>query len=219
MRKLVALRPMRSLSKPTRLFAVIFLISFVGLARESHAVLSGSLMQTAPVLQPGRFEVKGQLDFPIEDGDVGVNFLPHFRTGIVDYFWDLDIYLGTGTTDFQIGAQTKFNLLPDIEGQVGLSFLAGLTLLRDNDNGGLIFHSAVLVSKDFKNEGFGTWSPYGALQFEPLFTRETERFSWSVVAGARVIAEAVDPVILYGELALPLQSSFWMISLGAGYEF
>lgn len=80
----------------------------------------------------------------------------HGRYGLSDD-WNVSAILGTGTKEknFRFGGQGVFNLLPDWEGQVGLSFLGKALYLRRYEKGGLQTQVGPVVHKRFK--GWGGW--------------------------------------------------------------
>jgi hypothetical protein len=199
-------------------FVGYFALVVLGLASSlAHAGKGSSLMQTAPVLEPGQFEVKAQADVVFNNGG-GFNISPHFRAGVLEHFLDVEGFFGTGTTDFQIGGLAKYNLLPDVEGQVGLSFLGGLSFLRDEGLNATMLTFGALVSKDIKVD-FGTVSPYGAFEFESFMGSGDTVFPLTLVAGARWDLPKQAPWLFYSELSMDINDSNWGLSAGAGYRF
>jgi len=76
------------------------------------------------------------------------------RYGLTDA-WNLGVNIGGGSKakKFRMGGEAVFNLLPDWEGQLGLSFLGSATYLRRMDGGGMQFRIGPMVHKRF--EGWG----------------------------------------------------------------
>jgi hypothetical protein len=182
-----------------------------------------SLMQTAPVIAPGQYEMKLQTDVIFNSGG-GVNISPHFRTGLVEHFFDVDAFFGTGKTGFMVGATTKYNLLPDLPEQMGLSFLGGLALLKDKPQGaksdlsrGLI-SLGIVASKDLQAD-FGTISPYAAFQPEFVFRSDYSEFLMSLALGAHWKVTDTAPWSFYSEFGISLRKSLYMLALGASYPF
>ncbi len=70
------------------------------------------------------------------------------RYGLSDD-WNLGLNLGAGSKNkkFRIGGEAVFNLLPDWEGQVGVSILANAVYLRRYDTGGLQTRIGPMVHK------------------------------------------------------------------------
>lgn len=181
------------------------------------AGLGTSLMQTADVKKPGEYEVKAQADIIFNHGG-GFNFSPHFMMGLVENLFDLDLFLGTGTTDFQVGGLVKFNLLPDIPDQVGLSFLGGASYIHDSPVDGVLVSTGVVVSKRFTVD-FGSITPYSALQVEPFFNNIHSIVAVSLDFGARWVPTVTNPFVFYSEFSANLNNSVWALDFGAGYPF
>jgi len=200
----------------------LFVFSILA-ASSASAGSATSLMQTAPVIAPGQYEMKLQSDIIFNSGG-GLNISPHFRTGLVEHFFDIDAYFGTGKTGFMVGATTKYNLLPDLPEQMGLSFLAGLALLKDKPQGasedlsrGLI-SLGVLASKDLQAD-FGVISPYAAFQPEFVFRSDYSEFLMSLALGAHWKVAESAPWSFYTEFGISLRKSLYMLALGAAYPF
>jgi hypothetical protein len=72
----------------------------------------------------------------------------HGRYGLSEE-WNVGAILGTGSKDknFRFGGQGVFNLLPDWEGQLGLSFVGTALYLRRYDTGGLQVQVGPLLHK------------------------------------------------------------------------
>lgn len=180
-----------------------------------------SLMQTAPIQAPGTYEMKLQTDIIFNDGG-GVNISPHFVTGLVEDLFDVDAYFGTGKTGFQLGAMGKYNFLPDLPDQMGLSFLGGLSFLKDSKDGtsynyGLI-SLGLLTSKKMDTD-FGAVSPYAALQVETLFRTEASAFLMNLQVGSHWQITETAPWSFYTEFGISLRQSLYMLALGASYPF
>ena len=194
----------------------------------AHAGVSTSLLQSAPVKEPGQYEAKAHLDFIARSETTtfpksGVLFTPHLQFGLLEHYLDMDAYIGTGVTDFQAGTTLKYNLLPDIENQAALSFLAGVGVLYDqvgyeNIVSGLITTGAI-VSKQFNVVEFGSWSPYAALQIEVLTNKIESVLPVNLAIGSQLHVAETAPWNYYGEISLSLRRSFFSLSLGAGYPF
>ena len=176
-----------------------------------------SLLQTAPVIEPNRYELKTHADVIFSNGG-GFNLSQHIRTGLVDHLLDVDAFVGTGTTDFQLGGLAKYNFLPDIEGQVGLSFLGGLSIIRDEGNAGFALSSGALVSKQFPVQ-FGSIEPYGALQLELFMVSDNSQLPITILGGSKWTFVDLEPWSFYSELSVSLHESLTGIAIGAAYPF
>lgn len=199
---------------------VLFTFSLIA---SNFAMAGGvtSVMQTAPVKAPGEYEMKIQTDI-IFNGGGGVNISPHFVTGLVEHFVDLDVFFGTGKTGFLAGASTKYNLLPDLPEQMGLSFLGGLSIIKDTPRGsekdltrGVISLGA-LVSKELQAD-FGSIAPYAAFQPEFAFRSDYSELLMSLALGAHWKVTNSAPWSFYSEFGISLRKSHYMLALGASY--
>lgn len=185
-------------------------------------------MRTAEIVPPGSFELKAQADAIFKshvshfsDG-AGFNLSPHLVTGVIEHLVDVEVLLGVGTTDFQIGALGHFNLLPDLPGQVGLSFLGGLSFIKDSVNeigwNALLWSFGVITSKRIPTET-GVFTPYGGYEFEILAMDGPNRYPSTLIFGTRWEPKDLPEWIFYAELPIGLHSSIYGISVGAGQVF
>lgn len=187
----------------------------------AHAGVGTSLMQTADVLRPGQYELKIQNDIIFNRGG-GFNISPHFSTGLIDRLVDVDAYLGTGYTDFQIGAMGKYNFLPDLDGQVGLSFNAGMEFIYDKagtaSESSVNITTGILASKTFNAE-FGRFVPYTSLQVEFHINGSNSSVPITILAGSRWDPAATAPWRFFSEFSFGVKDSFYGLALGVSYPF
>lgn len=186
------------------------------------AGVTHSIQQTAVTLQPGSFEAKGQADLILNRGG-GVNVSGHFRAGLIEDMLDLEGFIGTGKTDFVLGGTAKFNLLPDIPGQVGLAFLGGLTYVSDDYRGNgndsiKVINLAAIVSKKV-DASFGAVSPYGGLQAELLFKDGDNDTPITGILGAEWIFSDLDSWAFFSELDVDISDSVFLLAAGGAYRF
>ncbi len=192
-------------------------IATLGISSQAQAGLATSLMQDSSVIKPGSYEIKFQGDI-IFNGGGGFEISPHFRFGLDEQLWDVDTYFGVGKIDFVIGAMAKFNLLPDIEGQAGLSFLGGIGYMRDETVSNAVISLGVLVSKEFQAD-FGTVTPYSALMPELYIRAKNSSVPTSLVLGSRWSLDTIKSWNFYSELSFSFYKSNFYLALGAGYPF
>ena len=207
-----------------KLFLVFSLLPAIFLVLKpssSSAGMGTSLMQTASVVEPGKFELKAQGDIIFNNGG-GFNISPHIVTGLIDHLVDVDAYFGTGTTDFQIGALGKYNFMPDIEQQLALSFLGGFSILKDGNgttsSTGALFTTGILVSKETKTT-IGQLTPYAAFELEFFFINGNSTVPMTLIAGSKWFLEDVRPWRFYTEISISLNDSLSSLALGAAYPF
>lgn len=190
-------------------------------AQPVNAGLGTSLMQTARVEAPRSYEVKLHNDFIFNRGG-GVNLSPHFKTGLIDGYLDLDAYFGAGKTDFQLGSRVKFNLLPDLDGQVGLAFYGGYAFLRDDlDNVHQSFHlftTGTVISKRFE-VSFGYLEPYGAFEIEFFKPRNDFTAPLTLLIGTKWEPAQTLPWAFYSEIGISIRKSTNSLSLGVSHPF
>ena len=208
-------------------FLSFLTVSMLSLAfTPAQAGVVTSLMQTAPVKAPGEYEANIHLDFLFNRGG-GINISPHFQTGFIENYLDADFFFGTGKTDVVVGGQAKYNLLPDIEGQVGVSFLGGFTFVRDGytkkniaskDTNFFVLGLGTVVSKDLRVE-FGQISPYAALQIEPVFYTSDSYVPVTLVVGSQWKFEQLMNWVFYSEMGISLKDSLYTLGLGVGHQF
>jgi hypothetical protein len=182
-----------------------------------QAGVTTSWMQTATVLPAGGSEGRIHADI-VTSGGGGFNLSPQYRFNAMEHFLDLTAFAVTGTTDFALGARGKYNFLPDLQGQIGLSFLGELSLIRDDGQAGFVFGVGTLGSKDFPVE-WGQISPYGSFELELFFVSEDVRIPLTLGLGAQWIFTAVPGWVFYSELGLNLSDSVSRLSFGAAYPF
>lgn len=192
------------------IFGVLFSIT------SGYAGVGTSLMQTAPTLSPGEKEAKLQNDI-ILNNNGGFNISPHLRLGLVEHFLDVDTFVGTGTTDFQMGALAKYNILPDVEGQVGLSLLAGLSYIRDEKINSYLTSFGFVTSKETELS-FARATPYAALQVEAFVNSVDSTAPITLIVGNRWQLPDMKWVF-YSELGIDVNDSHWNLGLGVSYPF
>lgn len=198
---------------------LLLLISFLSVG--AWAGMGTSLMQSAQVEPVGSVELKLHNDIILNRGG-GLNISPHLKTGIIDGFFDIDAYFGAGKTDFLVGSKVKFNLLPDLDGQVGVAFYGGYTFIRDDVPRGHrnfhLFSLGTVVSKAFE-VSFGNIEPYGAFELEFLKSSGNTDTPISLILGSRWRFESVHTWSFYSEVGLNLNESLNVLALGASYPF
>lgn len=200
--------------------SVIFLS--VLFTQQIIAGVTHSLQQTAVTLQPGSYEAKAQADLILNRGG-GINVSGHFRAGLIEDMLDAEAFVGTGKTDFVLGASTKFNLLPDLPGQVGLSFIGGFTFINDDYKGKgndsiKVLNLGTVVSKKV-DASFGSVSPYGGLQVELLFKDGDNDAPITGIVGAEWVLSELDPWVFFSELNIDINDSVFMLAAGGAYRF
>lgn len=199
----------------------LFVSSLVSVS--AYAGVTHSLQHTAVTTQPGSYEARGQADFILNHGG-GINVSGHFRTGIIEDMLDVEGFIGTGKTDFKIGALTQFNLLPDVPGQIGLAFLSGVSFI--NDDYGTNGKNATITALSFAALGskrfdvsFGKVSPYAGFQVEMLFKDGPNVYPLTGIAGAEWAFTDTLPWVFFSELDFEIHDSVFLVAAGGAYRF
>lgn len=195
---------------------------FVASTQILQAGVTHSIQQTAVTLQPGTYEARVQGDMILNRGG-GVNISGHFRAGLIEDMLDAEAFVGTGKTDFKLGATAKFNLLPDIPGQVGLAFLGGFTFVNDDYKGKdhdtlQVLNLAAIASKKVE-ASFGSISPYAGLQIEVLFKDGENDLPITGLFGAEWVISELDPWVFFSELNVDISDSVFLVAAGGAYRF
>jgi hypothetical protein len=193
-------------------------LSFIAFSGISHTI-----QHTADVVGTGKYDLRIQSDLILNHGG-GVNISGHFRTGLKEDILDIEGIIGTGKTDFKIGALTQFNLLPDIPGQIALAFFGGAILMNDNfrdssSNKSMVALSIGTIGSKKFEVSFGHVIPYGGLQIEALMKSSGNLIPITALAGAEWRVTSATPWKFISELDLDINDSNFQIGLGAGYSF
>jgi hypothetical protein len=206
--------------KSTRFFSVLF----AGiLSASSFAGMTHTVQHTADVIGVGKYDARVQSDLILNHGG-GVNISGHFRTGLKQDLLDIEGFIGTGKTDFKIGALTQFNLLPDLPGQIALAFFGGAIYINDNylelsqNKSMFALTLGTIGSKKF-DASFGQVIPYGGFQIEALMKSSGNILPITLLAGAEWKITSTTPWKFYSELDLDVHDSNFQIGLGAAYSY
>lgn len=214
------------MTKPTPKLQITFFVllcsALLAGAPRVFAGMGTSLMQTATILDPGKMEAKLQNDLVLSGPGSkapGFNISPHLSVGLVEHYLELDSWVGTGTTDFQLGTMGKYNILPDMEGQAALSLLAGLSIIRDAGESSVLTSFGFVASKKTQFSIAETQAtPYAALQVEALIDSNNSPAPISLAVGSKWEAANMKWVF-YTELGINVHQSLWMIAAGVGHPF
>ena len=193
------------------------------LSYSTFAGVTHTLQHTAEVAGVGKYDARVQTDLILNHGG-GVNLSGHFRTGIKQDIFDVEGFIGTGKTDFKIGALGQFNLLPDLPGQIALAFFGGATFINDNyldstQNKSMLALTVGTVASKKIDVSFGQVTPYGGLQIEALMKSGKNLLPITFLAGAEWKITSATPWKFFSELDLDVHDSNFQIGLGAGYSF
>ncbi|HEY8278410.1 MAG TPA: hypothetical protein VIH99_02220 [Bdellovibrionota bacterium] len=127
----------------------------------------------------------------------------HGRYGLSDD-WNVGASLGTGSKDkkFRMGGDGVFNLIPDWQGQLGLSFRGSAMYQRDYSTGGLVMSIGPFLHKRFAG-GFPA-NLYGGLLWQVETRREHVTSGSAFVLGSNFDVAAQGRYYLGAEVGVNL---------------
>lgn len=188
----------------------------MGFASRANAGIAHTLGDAAPVIGEGEFSGRLVGDILLSDGG-GLNITPRIKTGLWDQYVDITGVIGAGRTDWQVGAVVKYNLLPDVAGQVGLSFLGSVHLLKLASTA-FQFGGGMVVSKKMQ-AGFGKITPFGSLELDFVFVSRDSYVPVHLNAGAIWEPTSTGPWSFTTELQCGLANGYYALGLGTAYRF
>jgi hypothetical protein len=198
------------------LFTSLLCLSIASL-NQANASIAHSVGDAAPVVGEGEYSGRLLADVLLNEGG-GLNITPRFKTGVLDQYIDLTTVIGAGSkTRWQVGAIGKYNLLPDMQGQAALSFLASFHILKIEKTA-LNFGGGMVVSKKFQ-ANFGEVTPYGSLELDLLLISGDSTVPVHLNFGAIWEPTHTGPWSFISEAQLGLAKGYYAISLGTAYRF
>jgi hypothetical protein len=131
--------------------------------------------------------------------------------------WNVGAHIGTGSKSrkFRLGAEAVFNLLPDWEGQLGLSFIGSATYLRRND-GGLQTRIGPMIHKRFTSFGDLPANIYLALPWYQEIRGSTFTSGTQLVIGSTFDVVPDGRFYAVAELGAKLAKTDSYVLLGVG---
>lgn len=189
----------------------------LGVASQAHAGIAHSVADAAPVIGVGDYSGRLVADVALNNGG-GLDITPRVKTGILDQYVDITGVLGAGSqSKWQLGAVAKYNLLPDVAGQVGFSFLGGFHLLHNVDTD-FVIGLGTLVSKKLQ-ANFGDVTPYSSLELEFLINSGNSSVPVHLNFGAIWEPTSTGPWSFITEAQLGLARGRYALALGTAYRF
>lgn len=188
----------------------------LGFASQANAGITHSVADAAPVIGEGEYSGRLVADILLNNGG-GLNITPRIKTGLLDQYVDITGVIGAGKTDWQVGAIAKYNLLPDIAGQVALSFLGSAHLLKTTSTSLQLGFGSVVSKK--MQASFGEVTPYGSLEVDFLIRKKGSFIPVHLNAGAIWAPMSTGPWAFISELQLSLARGDFAIALGTSYRF
>jgi hypothetical protein len=177
--------------------------------RDVFAGPYSGIAETAEALPTAHWQV-GFEPFIAFNGGGMFNAILHLNYGL-DESIELKSVLGTGGAEAQLGAGAKWNILPDVEGQVAVSVSVWAKYIHDGQNIFLI-EGYPEVSKRFDVSGWKL-TPYGAFQVDGLFAKGASTVPLNVSFGSRVTPAGWQTVSFLGEFGISFHRSSHYLSL------
>lgn len=197
-------------------FALVASGLFFAVTQQSQAGIAHSVADAAPVIGEGEYSGRLIGDISLSGGG-GLTITPRFKTGIYDQYVDITAVLGAGTDGWQLGAVAKYNLLPDIAGQVGLSFLGSVHVIDDVKTAFQIGVGAVVSEK--LQASFGEVTPYGSLELDAFLTSGASTVPVHLNFGAIWEPMSTGPWSFVSEFQIGLARGHYVLALGTAYRF
>jgi len=188
----------------------------LGFAPRANAGFAHSFGDAAPVINVGEYSGRLLADVILNKGG-GLNITPRFKTGLVDQYFDLTTVIGAGKTDWQLGAIGKYNLLPDMDGQVGMSFTAGFHLLHNVETA-INLGAGMVVSKKLQ-ASFGEVTPYGSLELDFVFGDGDTFVPVHLNVGTIWEPMSTGPWSFITEVQFGLARGYYALTAGTSYRF
>lgn len=206
--------PMRILLSPLAfaLATAFYLFTFAGLPSRA------AIFDAADILPENAGAVGGFGELLLSDPtSEGVEARSRF--GLTNE-WNVGLNLGVGSKSkkFRIGGEAVFNLLPDWDGQLGLSFLGSATYLRRFDTGGLQTRIGPMIHKRFAGWGGFPANIYVALPWYQEIRGSTFTSGTQLVAGSGFDVADAGRVYMVAEAGVKLAKTDSYVLLGVGWR-
>ena len=143
----------------------------------------------------------------------------HGRYGLNED-WNVGAILGTGDKDknFRLGGEGIFNLLPDWEKQVGLSFLAKALYLRRFETGGIQLQGGAIVHKRITGWTNLPANIHAGIFWEPEFRSGSSSSGTQIEIGSNFDIADQGRAYVAAELGLKLARTDSYVLLGIGWR-
>jgi hypothetical protein len=143
----------------------------------------------------------------------------HARYGLTED-WNVGAILGTGDKDknFRIGGQGVFNLLPDWEKQLGLSFIAKALYLRRFETGGLQLQVGPILHKRITGWTNLPANVHAGLFWEPEIRSGNSSSGTQIEVGSNFDIADQGKAYVDAEVGIKLARTDSYILLGIGWR-
>ncbi len=132
--------------------------------------------------------------------------------------WNVGAILGTGSDgkSTRIGGEAVYSILPDWEGQIGLSALGGATITNRLGSAGLVMRAAIMGHKKVTGWGGLPASVYLGVPFQIEARKGSYTTGWQMVLGSLFDLEDSGRFYMGLEGGLSLSKAESYVLLGAG---
>lgn len=132
--------------------------------------------------------------------------------------WNVGATLGTGSDgkSTRIGAEAVYSILPDWEGQIGLSALGGATILNRFGSAGLLMRTALMAHKKVTGWGGLPASVYLGIPFQIEARKGNYTTGWQFILGSLFDIEDSGRFYMGLEGGVSLSKSESFVLVGAG---
>jgi hypothetical protein len=132
--------------------------------------------------------------------------------------WNVGAIIGTGSDGkkTRIGAEMVYSILPDWEGQVGLSALGGATIINRYGSAGLLMRASIMAHKKVTGWGGLPASVYLGLPFMIEARKGNYSTGWQLVLGSLFDVEDSGRFYMGLEGGISLNKAESYVLLGVG---
>ena len=197
-----------------RLNKVIRFFPLMLIASISDAGPYSGVMETADLVKKDHFRAAFETFIAFNHGG---QFNPILHAGYAfDDRFDVQAVMGTGAAEFQFGGGGKWQILPDVSGQVAFS-VAGLVKFVHSNQSIFLLEFYPVVSKQFHIHETAV-TPYAAFQVDGLFTSGSSTAPLNLTFGSRVVPPDWKTFQLFGEFGISLHDSSHYMGLQIAME-
>ncbi len=176
----------------------------------SHAFYS--VQENGELLKPEEMQFSTEAQI-LTHRATGVNIVGRIDRGINDES-SARLTVGTGETDFVIGASYKWVPYPDLATQPAIGFIFGAIYARYEEENELSLRATTLISKAYDSD-IGSFIPFIALPIGIRNYADETEFPINIAVGTRYAHPQLNTCEFTAELGLNLNESFGYISVGA----
>lgn len=194
----------------TFLFQVLSLL----VAQHSHA----TVFDAADILPPNSGAIGAMGEIVLTD-PTSEGLEAHARYGLTED-WNVGAIIGTGDKDknFRLGGEGVFNLLPDWEKQLGLSFLGKALYLRRFETGGLQLQVGPILHKRITGWTNLPANIHAGIFWEPEMRSGNSSSGTQIEVGSNFDIAGEGRAYVAGELGIKLARTDSYVLVGIGWR-